>query len=40
MQSVEAVRNARGSDLLARKLPSRLDNDFYSGNDYEIDFKK
>lgn len=40
MQAVEAVRNSRGADLAARKLPGRLDNEFYSGDDYEIDFKK
>lgn len=40
MQAVEAVRNARGNDLVARKLPARLDNEFYSGSDYEIDIKK
>ena len=40
MQAVEAVRNARGNDLVARKLPTRLENDFYSGSDYEIDVKK
>jgi hypothetical protein len=40
LQAVEAVRNARGNDLVARKLPGRLDNEFYSGVDYEIDFKK
>ncbi len=40
MQAVEAVRNARGNDLVARKLTTRLDNAFYSGADYEIDEKK
>jgi Family of unknown function (DUF5716) len=40
MQAVEAVRNARGNDLVARKLLTRLDNEFYSGSDYEIDIKK
>jgi Family of unknown function (DUF5716) len=40
MQAVEAVRNAKGSDLVARKLPGRLDNEFYCGDDYEIAFKK
>jgi hypothetical protein len=40
LQAVEAVRNARGNDLVARKLPGRMDNEFYSGIDYEIDFKK
>jgi len=40
MQAVEAARNAGGADLVARKLPTRVHNDFYSGTDYEIDFKK
>jgi len=40
MQAVEAARNSGGADLVARKLPTRVDNDFYSGTDYEIDFKK
>jgi hypothetical protein len=40
MQSVEAARNSGGADLVARKLPTRLDNEFYSGTDYEIDFRK
>jgi len=40
MQAVEAARSAGGGDLAVRKLPSRLDNPAYSGNDYEIDLKK
>jgi hypothetical protein len=40
MQTVEAVRNASGNDLVARRLPNRLDNEFYSGVDYEIEFRK
>ena len=40
MQAIEAVRNAHGNDLVARKLPRRLDNEFYSGTDYEINLKK
>lgn len=39
MQAVEAARGA-GGDLTVRKLPARLDNPAYSGNDYEIDLKK
>jgi len=39
MQAVEAARSA-GGDLCVRKLPTRLDNAAYSGNDYEIDLKK
>lgn len=40
MQAVEAARSTGGGDLTVRKLPTRLDNPAYSGNDYEIDFKK
>lgn len=40
MQSVEAVRNAKGADLIATQLPGRVENEFYSGYDYEFDFKK
>lgn len=40
MQAVEAARNSAAGDLTARKLPTRLANAFYSGTDYEIDFKK
>jgi hypothetical protein len=40
MQAVEAARNSAAGDLVARKLPTRLANEFYSANDYEIDFKK
>lgn len=39
MQSVEAASSVAERDLVVRKLPYRLDNDFYSGFDYEIDFK-
>lgn len=40
MQAVEAARSTGGGDLAVRKLPTRLDNPAYSGNDYEIDLKK
>lgn len=40
MQTVEAVRNAKGADLVATQLSGRVENEFYSGYDYEIDFKK
>lgn len=40
MQAVEAVRNAKGADLTATRLPRRVENEFYSGHDYEFDFKK
>lgn len=39
MQTVEAVRNTKARDLRATKLPGRVENEFYSGADYEIDFK-
>jgi hypothetical protein len=40
MQAVEAVRNTKARDLRATRLPGRVENEFYSGFDYEIDFKK
>lgn len=40
MQAVEAARSAAGSDLAVRKLPTRMNNAAYSGNDYEFDLKK
>lgn len=40
MQAVEAVRSEVGADLSIKKLPTRLENGLYSGNDYEIDLKK
>lgn len=39
LQAVEAARNAKGSDLVATKLPQRIENEYYSGYDYEISFK-
>jgi hypothetical protein len=40
MQTVEAARTHRDRDLQVRKLPGRVENEFYSGPDYEITFKK
>lgn len=40
MQAVEAVRSAKARDLKAVRLPAPVENEFYSGADYEIDFKK
>lgn len=40
MQAVEASRSDVGADMVVRKLPTRLENEFYSGNDYEIALKK
>jgi hypothetical protein len=39
LQAVEAARNTKGSDLVATKLPQRIENEYYSGYDYEISFK-
>nr|WP_281354591.1 Wadjet anti-phage system protein JetA family protein [Pseudomonas akapageensis] len=39
-QAVEAVRSAKGEDLIATKLAFRFDADFYSGCDYLIDFRE
>ena len=40
MQAVEAVRSEVGADMSVKKLPSRLENELYSGTDYEISLKK
>ena len=40
MQTVEAVRNAKSRDLVATRLPGKVQNEFFSGYDYEIDFKR
>lgn len=40
MQTVEAVRNAKTRDLKATRLPQRVENEFFNGFDYEIEFKK
>lgn len=40
MQAVEASRSDVGTDLVVRKLPARLVNEFYNGNDYESALKK
>lgn len=39
LQAVEAARNTKGSDLVATRLPQRIENEYYSGYDYEISFK-
>jgi hypothetical protein len=40
MQTVEAARTHRDKDLEVRKLPGRVENEFYICSDYEITFKK
>ena len=40
MQAVEAIRSLRVNDMKATKLPAKLTCDFYSADDYEIEFKK
>lgn len=37
MQAVEAVRGSRDDTLKARKLPSKLVTEFYTGSDYQIE---
>jgi hypothetical protein len=37
MQAVEAVRGSRDETLKARKLPSKLVSEFYTGSDYQIE---
>jgi hypothetical protein len=39
MQVVEAVRGARDGRLTVQKLPSKLWNEFYAGDDYQIEMK-
>lgn len=39
MQAVEAIRNLKVNDMKATKLPAKLTNDFYSADDYQIEFK-
>ncbi|MEO8169345.1 MAG: Wadjet anti-phage system protein JetA family protein [Oxalobacteraceae bacterium] len=39
MQLVEAVRGARDARLTVSKLPGKLSNPFYSGDDYQIEMK-
>lgn len=39
MQAVEAVRASRDGTLKATKLPAKLYNEYYSANDYQIEFK-
>lgn len=39
MQIVEAVRGARDERLTVQKLPSKLWNEFYAGDDYQIEMK-
>lgn len=39
MQAVEAVRSDVGTDMDVTKLPTRLANEFYRANDYEIRLK-
>jgi hypothetical protein len=40
LQAVEAVRSDVGADMIVRKLPIRVENEYYSSNDYEISLKK
>jgi len=38
MQAVEAIRSSRAADVKATRLPTRLYNEFYTANDYLIEF--
>ena len=40
MQAVEAVRNSRGVDMVATRLPTKVQNEFFGATDYEINFRK
>ena len=37
MQAVEAVRGSRDNAIKARKLPTRLVTEYYTGSDYQIE---
>lgn len=39
MQAVESIRSSIAGDMKATKLPTKLTNDFYSADDYQIEFK-
>ena len=39
MQAIEAVRSSRDPSLTATKLPTKLTNEFYSADDFQIEFK-
>lgn len=39
MQAIEAVRSSRDPSLAATKLPTKLTNEFYSADDFQIEFK-
>ena len=39
MQAIEAVRSSRDPSLKATKLPTKLTNEYYSADDYQIEFK-
>jgi len=39
MQAVEAIRSSMAGDLKATKLSTKLTNEFYSADDYQIEFK-
>ena len=40
MQVVEALRADNDSDMSIRKLPEKVENEFFIGPDYEITFKQ
>lgn len=40
MQVVEALRSDNNSDMAVRRLPGKVENEFFIGPDYEITFKK
>jgi hypothetical protein len=40
MQVVEALRSENNSDMAVRRLPGKVENEFFIGPDYEITFKK
>jgi hypothetical protein len=39
VQTVEAARAKNADDLIVRRMPGRMENDFFTHTDYEINFK-
>lgn len=39
MQAVEAIRSSKSNDVRVTKLPAKLKNEFYSANDFQIEFR-
>ena len=40
LQTVEAARTKSAEDLAVRRMPGRVENEFFTHTDYEITFKR